>query len=353
MLNAIPPDLFFCGIAGSGMSALAALLSVRGHRVRGSDRSIDAGTPPAVVAALRTMGIQTSPQDGSGVGPGTGAVVVSSAVESDIPDVVAAKALGIPLVTRAELLARVFNQGVGVAVGGTSGKTTVTGMIAHVLRENGRDPTVVNGGRMLNSLPCDPLSSVWTGDSELTVIEADESDGSIAGYNPAVAAVTTVSLDHLPMARLEELFEQFVCRSSVGAVVNQGWGTGRSLAGIRDGVRTFGLEQPEADLNAEALRPSRDGIRFTCRGKPYELAVLGRHNVANAVCAAGCCELLGVEVSAALAALATFRGIGRRLERLGQTTSWMTVYDDFAHNPEKIAASLSTLKEHGDAVRVF
>ena len=170
---------FFCGVGGSGMSSLALALKNKGIEINGSDRSRDAGLYADKFKTLEKQGIQLFAQDGSGLDEQTSALIVSSAVEETIPDVIKARALNIPVYTRAHLLAAFFHEHNGIAVGGTSGKTTVTGMIGHILKEAGIDPTVINGGIMLNYADSLGLGNVIAGQGTFCVIEADESDGSI------------------------------------------------------------------------------------------------------------------------------------------------------------------------------
>src|SRR5215210_4597030 len=205
---------FFCGIGGSGMLPLAAILRAGGARVAGSDRSLDAGRLTAKFEYLKSLGIALFPQDGSGLAEGM-TLVTSAAVEPTIPDVVRAGKLGLEQLTRPELLANLLNAArKSVAVGGTSGKSTVTGMVGWVLHACHRQPTVMNGAVMKNFVtPSAPFASALVGDPELFVSEVDESDGSIALYRPEIAVLTNISLDHKEMDELRQLFAHFLARS--------------------------------------------------------------------------------------------------------------------------------------------
>jgi UDP-N-acetylmuramate--alanine ligase len=338
---------FFCGIGGSGMSALAQLMLLRGHRVVGSDRGRDQGRESPVFVALERLGAVLTPQDGSGVTPGMDAVIVSSAVEESVPDVRAARQHGVPVRKRAELLAEVFAaHAQRVAVGGTSGKSTVTGMIGHILARLGRNPTVINGAVTAGNADAEggALGNVHAGSPDLCVIEADESDGSIALYRPTVSVLTNVSLDHKPMEELRALFGDFLRAAERAAVVNLDCATSAGLAHDLPGVVTFAVDAPGAALHAEDIHPANGGVTFRCDGRSVRLPVPGRHNVANALAAAAAARALGLDAGEALAALADFPGMRRRLEVLGHERG-VTVIDDFAHNPDKIAASLAALRE--------
>jgi UDP-N-acetylmuramate--alanine ligase len=333
---------FFCGIGGSGMSAIAQVLRYGGAAVRGSDRGFDRGENADIADALRAQGIEIVPQDGSGVA-GCGALVVSTAVEETIPDVRAARAAGIPIRRRAEVLAAdIFNGHHGIAVGGTSGKTTVTGMIGQILSHAGRQPTVVNGGIMLNAKQPPLLGNALPGAPDLPVIEADESDGTIAYYQPHVALITNISEDHKPLPELRPLFQDFIARASF-SVTNADCAESQALG---PSSRQFSLK----DLCE--LRNRADGSSFRLDGVDFELPVPGQHNVANALAAVAACECVGVSVAESAAALAEFAGISRRLEIIGRARG-ITVIDDFAHNPDKIAAALAALKLGGGRLRVM
>ena len=325
------------------MSAIAQVLLHNGHQVRGSDRSYDQGQNAALYQNLMALGVQLYPQDGSGIDDSVTTLVVSSAVEPSIPDVKAALDLDLPIQKRAEILAWLFNQGEGIAVGGTSGKTTVTGMIGHILHYNKRNPTVINGGIMLNAVNPPHLGNAICGDPTLPVVESDESDGTIALYDPTVAVLTNISLDHKTIEELEKLFGDFCNRAKNAAIVNLDCKRSSDLTQRLHTRQTFGIENPHADFNATAITFLPDGATFLANGTPCRLYVPGHHNIANAMAAIAACYAVDVSVQEATEALATFKGIGRRLQFVGQKNG-ITLIDDFAHNPDKIAASLSALK---------
>ena len=208
----IDSPVFFSGIGGSGMLPLASIVRASGAKVAGSDRSLDAGRTPHKFDYLRSLGIQLFPQDGSGLQPGM-TLVTSAAVEDTVPDVVRAKELDLEQLTRPQFLAQLLNHAQrSVAIGGTSGKSTVTGMIGWILHACHRQPTVMNGAVMKNFVtPSAPFASALVGDPELFVSEVDESDGSIALYRPEVAVLTNISLDHKEMEELRSLFAPSCC----------------------------------------------------------------------------------------------------------------------------------------------
>lgn len=339
----MPKTYFFCGIGGSGMSAIAQVLLHEGHVVRGSDRSYDQGKNAILYQNLIDLGIALYPQDGSGIDKSVNTLVVSSAVEPSIPDVKAALDLDIPIQKRAEVLAWLFNRGEGIAIGGTSGKTTVTGMVGHILKENKRNPTVINGGIMLNALNPPHLGNAICGDPNLPVVESDESDGTIALYDPTVAVLTNISLDHKSLEELDKLFGDFCHRAKDAAIVNLDCTRSATLTKRLSSRITFGIKNEHADVNATHIQLLPDGSTFQVQDVSCRLYVPGQHNIANALAAMAACQAIGVSLQDTANALSTFKGIGRRLQVIGQKND-ITVIDDFAHNPDKIAATLAALK---------
>jgi UDP-N-acetylmuramate--alanine ligase len=337
---------FFCGIGGSGMLPLALILAAKGCKVAGSDRSRDQGRTPDKFAFLEARGIDLFAQDGSGVTRPDTTVVVSTAVESTVPDVQAARRVGAHLQTRAELLAQLFNAARGIGIAGTSGKSTTTGMAGWILSATGRQPTVMNGAVMKNFVSPDaPFASALVGTGEYFVSEVDESDGSIALYRPHIAAVNNIALDHKPMAELRSLFRDFVAKADA-AVLNLD--NAETAALTAKHAITYSLNDSGAHLVGSRIVPAPDGVSFDVREgntiAAVRLQVPGRHNVSNALAALGAARAIGVPLGEAAEALGTFQGIKRRLEIVG-TSNGITVIDDFAHNPDKIAATLATLHD--------
>lgn len=340
--------LFFSGIGGSGMVPLATIVRAGGAAVAGSDRSLDAGRTPEKFDYLRSLGIDLFPQDGSGLRQGM-TLVTSAAVEPTVPDVVRARELGLTHLTRPQFLAELVNNARhSIAVGGTSGKSTVTGMIGWILHAAERRPTVMNGAVMKNFVtPSAPFASALVGDPDLFVSEVDESDGSISLYRPEVAVLTNVTLDHKEIGELRRLFAGFLL-SSRRAVLNLDDPETRALAeAAPEKVVSYGLDAPGADFKARDVRLLADGVSFALHaaGERHEvrLRVPGRHNASNALAAVAAAHEVGVALDDAVAALGRFEGLRRRLETVG-TAAGVTVFDDFAHNPDKIDATMATLR---------
>lgn len=337
---------FFCGIGGSGMLPLAMIVAARGSAVSGSDRSRDQGRSADKFGWIESRGIALFPQDGSGIAAGQ-TLVASAAIEDSVPDVAAANALGLPRLTRADLNAALFNDAErAIGVGGTSGKSTVTGMIGWILESAGRKPTVMNGAVMRNFAGADtPFASALVGDAATYVSEVDESDGSIALYRPDVAVVTNISLDHKSLAELHGLFGDFAAKARVAVINADDAESAPLLAG--GNVLRFGFSEAAA-VRGSDFEALADGCRFAVHfaGDRHEirLRMPGRHNAANALAAIAAARAVNIPVAQSVAALAGFTGLARRYEVLGQANG-VTVIDDFAHNPDKVAATLAAVAE--------
>jgi len=309
------------GVAGVGMSALAQAMLARGYVVSGSDRYRDKGENLEVLGKLELAGVRLSAQDGTAITAQTSGIVISTAIESDNPDMLAAKRLNIPVIHRAEMLASLVEGKKCVAVTGTSGKSTTTGMIGWVLEQLGADPTVVNGAPVLNWCNGKTIGNTRIGKSDLWVIEADESDRSLMRYKPDWAVITNVSKDHFEIEETKELFKKFSAQVTIGIV--------------------------NGDDLTKGFRPemSAAGSSFRCGNVAFQINLPGRHNAENALCAAVLCERLGFNLGKVAGALASFRGIQRRLELVG-TAKGVTVIDDYGHNPMKIRAAFEAVSPY-------
>lgn len=296
------------GIGGVGMSALAQALLDAGGTVTGADRALGgSGARPGVLAALARAGVRLFPDDGSGIGPDTARVIVSTAVEETNRDLRCARARGIPVVHRAAALAELLVPRRLVAVAGTCGKSTVTAILGHLLAESGFDPVVVNGAQVVGwDAGGTRVGSTRKGTGAYAVAEVDESDKSLVAFKPFAAVVTNASADHYSKAEMDAVFDAFV-RGVPGPVI--------------DGRRT-----PMVPSAAARTIP-----------------LPGEHNAVNAECALRMAAALGADPACLAAAIRTFPGVERRLQRVG-TCGGAVVYDDYAHNPEKLHAMLATLQ---------
>jgi UDP-N-acetylmuramate--alanine ligase len=341
---------FFSGVGGSGMLPLALILRGKGVDVAGSDRSLDQGRLGAKFDYLEAQGVALFPQDGSGIVSADQILVRSAAVEDTVGDVVAARRVGARDMKRPELLAELFNAArVRIGVAGTSGKSTTTAMIAWMLHRAGRDPTVMNGAVMKNFVAPDALfASALVGKGDAFVSEVDESDGSIARYEPTIAVVNNIALDHKSMEELRALFSGFIGKAEIAVLNFDNEETAALVLSAKVRTRTYSLRSHFADLHATAIRQAPDGVSFDVREREdgtaatVTLAVPGEHNVSNALAALSAARAYGLSLAEAAKALEGFAGTKRRLEIVGKAGG-VTVIDDFAHNPDKITATLATL----------
>jgi UDP-N-acetylmuramate--alanine ligase len=322
--------LHFVGIGGAGMSGLALVCAQLGAQVSGSDRAESSYT-----ARLRAAGIEPAIGHDAANLPEGAEVVVSTAISEDNPELAAARAAGAPVIHRGRMLGQVSRLKHSIAVAGTHGKTTTCGMIAHALGACGRDPAFLIGGELRSR----GTNAAW-GEGEWIVVEADESDRSFLELEREVAIVTNVELDHhhtyASLADLRAAFAEFVGPARVRIA-----GPG---SGIEDAV-DYGLGH--GDLSAEDLELLPLGARFRVEGVEVELGVPGRHNVANALAALAACREAGVELAEAAPALAGYTGTGRRFEGHGDTASGARVYDDYAHHPTEVRATLEAARTLG------
>lgn len=349
-----PQPVHFIGIGGAGMSGIAAVLHELGVEVRGSDLKASRYTRRLAAAGVPV----TIGHDAVNLGDAV-LVVTSSAIGESNPEVRAARAAGLPILRRAEMLARVMELRRGIAVAGTHGKTSTSSMISHVLRQAGLDPTFLVGGE-LN----DVGSNAGVGEGEWLVAEADESDGSLLYLRPEVAVVGNVELDHHSsygcLDEVRDVFRRFVALlPAEGLLVLVAGSGGEPLAThTRAGVVVVGLGQ--GDLRADVERVDDRGSVFTVRDAAgetlarVELRVPGEHNVLNALAALAVLRHVGVSPAAAAPHLLTFSGAARRFQLVGERRG-VRVVDDYAHHPTEIAATLTAAMkgDHGRVIAVF
>src|SRR5262245_1045189 len=335
----------YAGLAGSGMSGLAQFQVMTGGHASGSDRAFDRGERAGLKAQLESLGITVMPQDGSGLGPDCAAIVVSTAVEEQVPDFAVAKARDIPIVHRSELLAHFVASNRSVAVTGTSGKSTVTAMVFDILRGTSRDPSVITGGDLPDLVAQGLPGNALAGRSDLLVVEADESDGSLVRYAPSVGVILNLQRDHKEMAEVAAMFATLRARVREALVL----GDNENLDAFAGGALRFGFSA-RADVRGQDVDLGPASSSFRVEDVAFELPVAGAHNVANALAAIAACRTLDVTPADMAAPLACFRGIGRRFQTVGKARG-IEVVDDFAHNAEKIAAAIKTA--HLRAARVL
>ena len=339
----------FVGIGGAGMSGIAEVLVTQGYGVSGSDLHESAAT-----RRLAKLGATVYTGHRAENVVNADAVVVSTAVAADNPEVVAARERGIPVVPRALMLAEIMRLKQGIAVAGTHGKTTTTSLVASVLAEGGLDPTFVIGGRLLSA-----DANARLGKGEFLVAEADESDASFLYLTPVLAIVTNIDADHMEtyehdFAKLLRAFVDFLQRLpfyGVAVVCTDDANVRSILPDVTKPLVTYGLGE-DADLRATDVLNVGGRMRFVAKGKgapdlPVELALAGVHNVRNALAAIAVGREVGVSDAAIAKALAEFRGVGRRFQRHDvaiEGGGMFTLIDDYGHHPVEMSATIEAAR---------
>jgi UDP-N-acetylmuramate--alanine ligase len=340
----------FVGIGGAGMSGIAEVLVTQGYGVSGSDLAESAAT-----RRLAKLGATIAIGHAASHVANADAVVVSTAVAADNPEVVAARERAIPVVPRALMLAELMRLKQGIAVAGTHGKTTTTSLIASVLAEGGLDPTFVIGGRLLSA-----DANARLGKGEFLVAEADESDASFLYLTPVLAVVTNIDADHMEtyehdFGKLTRAFVDFLQRLpfyGVAVVCTDDANVRAILPDVTKPLVTYGLDDG-ADLRATDVANVGGRMRFVARAKgaadlAVELALAGEHNVRNALAAIAVGRETGVADAAIAKALAEFRGVGRRFQRHGDVAldggGTFTLIDDYGHHPVEMTATLDAAR---------
>ncbi|MFC1849351.1 UDP-N-acetylmuramate--L-alanine ligase [candidate division CSSED10-310 bacterium] len=338
--------IHFIGVAGSGMSPLARFLVAKSqYLISGSDRIFDRGQGEKLRSALLAAGVLIVPQDGRSLNKNVTKVIVSGAIEKTVPEMQATIKFDIPISTRAQLLASVTNKTHGIAIAGTSGKTTVTGMCGAVFSYAGLNPSVICGGVLKDFYPTNLSDSVVVGDSDYIIFEADESDGSLIEYAPQTGMLLNISKDHQPLELLHDIFTRYMTQCQRNLIYNNDDRNIRlNLARINNSCSklSFGWS------NSAHIYPRHHellpwGSRFQVGDVTFTLQLPGRHNISNALAAIALGSAYDIPFKSMSQALNEYKGIARRLDLIG-SISGIRVIDDFAHNPDKIAATLTTLQ---------
>ncbi len=326
------------GVAGVGMSALAQALRWTHGRVTGSDRYFDQGMDLPVFGALRAAGVEIVKQDGAAVEARTEAVVYSTAIEEGNPDFLAARRAGVPLRHRAEMLAGLAKGRRVLAVAGTAGKTTTTGMLGWTLEQLGADPTVVNGGALVDWADARHVGNVRRGgEGAPWVVEVDESDRSLLNFFPEWSILTNISQDHFTLEEVQDLFRAYAAQVGKGIVCGAGVGA------------VLGKQKVKIIEAAATPERTADGCAVEWRGLKLSVRQPGAHNALNALMAAELCAQLGHAPKKIAEALSRFGGIQRRLERV-DAGGGVRVVDDYGHNPAKLAAAWAAVAAPGNRV---
>jgi UDP-N-acetylmuramate-alanine ligase len=326
-------NIHFTGIFGSGMSALAQMLRFQGIAVSGSDRFNTSEDTAFIRRTLESLGCAISSQDGSGISIDTDAACVSTAIEDSNPDIAAARKLGIPIVHRSDLLAAIIAMKRTIAVAGTSGKSTVTAMIFEFLTACGKSPSLISGAGLRRLEKDGMIGNAWSGGSDLLVVEADESDGTLVKYQPEASVILNISKDHKSVDEVKVMFEQLVQQSRWSAVNADEPMLASIPASVRFGANSGSWHPDHEQLLKTSVRLIRNDVE-------YRLPLPGAHNLENLRAALCVCEHFDCEAVQLAEAVTRYEGVARRFA-VTATSSGVIVVDDFAHNPAKIAAAVS------------
>jgi UDP-N-acetylmuramate--alanine ligase len=338
--------IFFSGIGGSGVSAIAGFAAERGDSVCGSDRLFDANPGNEVCARLKAAGVAIFPQDGSGIDVSFDLTVFSTAVEKDNPDRLKAEEVGVPVKTRPEYLAEIVSRFRTIAVAGTSGKSTMSGMLTYLMERLGMGPNFIGGGRVKQFRSAANAGNYLAGASDRLVVEACESDGSLVDYRPEHSIIANLDLDHHTVDETARMFER-LAENTPGFVV--AGGDDRNLAGCNlKGTVRFSIDT-ESEYRARGIGFEPFASTFTVNGTRFELSLPGRHNVYNALACIACLSELGVPAADVAAALPGFAGIERRFD-IHLNDGRHVVIDDYAHNPHKLASLMKTMQRVSPSV---
>lgn len=344
--------IHFVGIGGSGMSGIAEVLANLGFTVSGSDLADSATT-----RRLASIGIRIAVGHAAANIAGADAVVVSTAVHADNPEITAARERKIPVVPRAQMLAELMRLRRGIAVAGAHGKTTTTSLVASILGESGMDPTFVIGGR-LNAAG----ANARLGAGEFIVAEADESDASFLYLSPVISIVTNIDADHMEtyghdFGRLKQTFIDFLQRLpfyGVAVLCTDDANVREIMPAVTKQIVSYGLD-PAANVRAENIVTDHGQMRFDCvrtnggvSRLPVTLNLPGVHNVLNALAAIAVASELGAPDAAIVRALAEFKGVGRRFQRYGEVAlpggGAFTLVDDYGHHPAEMRATIAAAR---------
>ncbi len=332
-------NIFFIGVAGSGMSAIAQYLRGIGKNVSGSDRYFLPCTPNETREKLEAEGIQCFLQDGSGISDQTDLVVVSTAIEDTVFEVQKANGMKIPILRRSQVLAMIAESKKTIAVGGTSGKSTTSAMIFDIMQHAGLEPSIISGAGLASIIREGKIGNAKVGQGQWLVIEADESDGSIVQYHPEIGLLLNVEKDHQEIAELMEIFGTFRNNTKEMFITNRSNSLAAKLSVKSE--NDFAISGSEgAGYTGENFVQNGLQIQFTVNGSLIKMNTVGKHNMENALAAIAVVNPLGVSNETVAEALAQYEGIYRRHQIIGEKDNVLLI-DDYAHNPAKCAASIA------------
>src|SRR5215471_968017 len=334
-------NIFFIGIAGSGMSALAQYLAGIGKNITGSDRFFVADQPNETEDKLLAQGIKCFSQDGSGIGADTDLVIASTAVEETNVEIQKARALKIPILLRSELLTLISDTKRTIAVGGTSGKSTTTAILFDILEHGRLEPSIISGAGLVRLQKKGKIGNAHVGEGDWLVIEADESDGSIVSYHPEVGLLLNIDKDHKEIEELVGIFQIFRQHTRKLFAVN----ASNPLTAPFSQDWSHDFSSSNANAGYRATDFSQDGfqIHFRINGVDFSMNAIGKHNMENALAATAVANQLGIDLKTCSVGVKNYEGIYRRNQVLGRKNG-IWVIDDYAHNPAKVAAAIRSVQ---------
>ncbi len=336
--------LHFVGVFGIGMSAIAHYLSDE-ITITGSDRNCGSKATAEVEEKLHHLGCEIYPQDGTGVLKDTDALIISTAIEATNPDILSAQKLDIPVLHRSQILAAIVDSKKSISVTGTSGKSTVSSMIFHVLTEAGYAPSYIGGANLHSLKEQGFIGNGFKGESDLLVIEADESDGTVVRYHPYISLLLNISKDHKDEETVFTMLKQ-AHKQSQKNIVNGDDPRLSTLSG-----ESFGFGE-EHNIFPKAVREDKGSVLFQIESVEFTISKPGRHTIANGLATISACLELGLPLSDIANALKSYSGIERRFD-IYTTKRDTKVIDDYAHNPEKVTAAIRAAQTMGEAQTVL
>jgi len=340
-------NVFFIGVAGVGMSAIAQYLAGIDKKVSGSDRYFKEGEFNETKTKLEAEGIECFLQNGDGITHETDLVVVSTAIEDTVFEVQKAKQLNIPIIRRSELLALIAKSKRTIAVGGTSGKSTTSAMLFDILDKAGLQPSIISGAGLVSIIKEGKIGNAKVGKGEWLVIEADESDGSIVQYEPEIGLLLNVDKDHQEIDELMRIFTTFK-NNSKKFIVNQSNALAKQLS--QNIAQDFSADENSgAGYIAKDFKQDGFCIQFLILNSSFFITTIGKHNMENALAAVAVANQLGVDLETCSSSLKNYEGIYRRNQVLGNKNG-VWVIDDYAHNPVKCAAAIMACQPVADKV---
>ncbi len=328
------------------MSAIAGFMADRGHNISGSDRAFDMNSAHPLKKTLEAKGIMIVPQDGSGINSSYDFAVFSTAVEADRPEALRAAKEGITVKTRPDYLAEIVGSFRAIAVAGTSGKSTTSGLLAFLMERLGLSPNFIGGGRVKQFMTNTETGNYLSGDSDSLIIEACESDGSIIKYHPEHTIILNLDLDHHPVQVTEGMFRTLIKQTKGMVILNA---DDRNLSGIRgNDAITFSVHN-RSTYKAEEIAYHQFSTEFILHGTKYSLPLPGAYNLYNALACIAFLIEIGIPPDSIRTALKGFQGISRRFD-IHLNNGNKLVIDDYAHNPHKITALMETMQKMREGV---